>query len=205
MTQGTDAEVTLFVEAAADFLFHFKEIPDWRQPGKVVYPLPEILLLVLLATLSGSEGFTDIALFGKERLALLQRFLPFANGTPSHDQLGAVFAGLDSDALQNRFVAWMASRARTPAQLVALDGKTARRSRSASKRALHVVSAFATQERLVLAQMTVDAKSNEIVAIPALLDLLSLEGAMVSIDAMGCEPCDRRKNSRERSKLHSCT
>lgn len=170
------------------FLDHFKGLPDHRQAGKVVYPLDEVLLLALLAVLAGAEGFTDMARFGEKKLALLRRFRPFACGTPSHDHLGDLFATLDADAFRSCFVAWVATLTQTPAEVIAIDGKTSRRSgRKGAKDALHLVSAFAARERLVLAQMKVAEKSNEITAIPALLDMLSIEGAVVTIDAMGCQ------------------
>jgi predicted transposase YbfD/YdcC len=170
------------------FLSFFNDMPDHRQAGKVAYPLDEVLLLALFAVLAGAEGFTDIARFGARKLAFLRRFRPFAQGTPSHDHLGDLFAALDAKAFQRCFVAWVASLTGAPPELIAIDGKTSRRSgRKGGHDALHLVSAFAARERLVLAQTKTGAKSNEITAIPALLDLLSLEGALVSIDAMGCQ------------------
>src|SRR5580765_1619322 len=102
----------LSARTAADFettvfLGYFKDMPDHRQPGKVTYRLDEVLLLALLATLAGAEGFTDIARFGQKKLSLLQRFLPFADGTPSHDHLGDIFASLDAEAFRGCFAAWV--------------------------------------------------------------------------------------------------
>jgi predicted transposase YbfD/YdcC len=176
------------------FLEYFKELPDRRQAGKVAYPLDEILLLSLLAVLAGAEGFTDIARFGERKLALLRRFRPFAAGTPSHDHLGDIFATLDAAAFRRCFVAWVAGLTKTPAELIAIDGKTSRRSgRKGTKEAIHMVSAFAARQRLVLAQTKVGEKSNEIIAIPALLDMLAIEGAIVTIDALGCQRDIARK------------
>ena len=171
------------------FLQFFKDMPDHRQPGKVIYPLEEILLLCLLAVLAGAAAFTDIARFGEKKLALLRRFRPFANGTPAHDHLGDIFATLDAEAFRRCFVAWVATLLNAPAEVVAIDGKTSRRSGSKknSKEPIHMVSAFAARQRLVLGQMAVAEKSNEIVAIPALLDMMAIEGAVVTIDAMGCQ------------------
>jgi predicted transposase YbfD/YdcC len=171
------------------FLEHFSDLPDPRQPGKVTYPLQEILLLCLLAVLAGAEGFVDIARFGKKKIDLLRRFLPFKDGTPSHDQLGDIFATLDAAAFQRCFVAWVAKRIGVSADVIAIDGKTVRRSsnKRSGKAAIHMVSAFAARQRLVLGQVKVADKSNEIVAIPALLDMLAIEGAIVTIDAMGCQ------------------
>ena len=185
--ENSGAALAAAVEATV-FLGYFNEMPDHRQVGKVVYPLDEVLLLALMAVLAGAEGFTDIARFGEKKLELLRRFRPFHNGTPSHDHLGDLFAALDAQAFRRCFVAWVAGLTGTPAEVIAIDGKTSRRSGSKGARdALHTVSAFAARERLVLAQMKTDAKSNEITAIPALLDLLSIKGAVVTIDAMGCQ------------------
>src|SRR5271157_5696115 len=106
----------------------FAEFPDPRQPGKVIYPLQEVFLLCLLAVLAGAEGFVDIARFGKQKIELLRRFLPFKDGTPSHDQLGDIFAALDAQAFQSCFIAWVSSLTKLGAGIVAIDGKTLRRS-----------------------------------------------------------------------------
>lgn len=174
---------------ATVFLDYFNNLPDPRQAGKVVYPLNEVLLLSLLAVLANAESFTDIARFGEKKLALLRRFLPFADGTPPHDRLGDIFATLDATAFQRCFVDWVAGLTKTPVEVIAIDGKTMRGtgSRKASKEAIHMVSAFAARQRLVLAQVKVNEKSNEIVAIPALLDMMAIEGAVITIDAMGCQ------------------
>ena len=177
------------IAETTSFLQHFKELPDHRQAWKVDYPLAEILLLSLLAVLAGAETFCDIARFGEKKLDLLRRFRPFENGTPSHDHLGDIFATLDARAFQLCFVAWVAALTNTPAEVIAVDGKTSRRSyqKKGSKEAIHMVSAFAARQRIVLGQVKVNEKSNEIVAIPALLDMLEIEGAVVTIDAMGCQ------------------
>ena len=174
---------------ATVFLSHFNDLPDPRQPGKVMYPLAEVLLLALLAVLAGAESFVDIARFGQKKLDLLRRFLPFLNGTPSHDQLGAIFAWLDAERFQRAFVAWVAARMGVPAEVIAIDGQTLRRShqKKGGKAAIHMVSAFAARQRIVLGQLKVGEKSNEIIAIPKLLEMLAIEGAIVTIDAMGCQ------------------
>ena len=173
---------------AVGFLYHFKGMPDHRQRGKVIYPLDEVLLLMLVAVLAGAESFIDIARFGRMKCDLLRRFRPFRDGTPSHDHLGDIFAALDAVQFQRCFVAWVASLIGVPTGVVAIDGKTARRSGGkAGKGAIHMVSAFAASQRLVLGQVKVAEKSNEIVAIPKLLDMLAIEGAIVTIDAMGCQ------------------
>jgi len=171
------------------FLEHFEGLADPRQRGKVLYPVDEVLLLCLLAVLAGAETVADIARFGDKKLALLRRFRTFADGTPSHDQLGTVLASLDSEQFQRCFVAWVAAVTGAPAEVIAIDGKSLRRSaqKSRGKAAVHMVSAFAARQRLVLAQVAVAEKANEIVAIPLLLDMLAIDGAIVTIDAMGCQ------------------
>jgi predicted transposase YbfD/YdcC len=171
------------------FLSYFKDLRDPRQQGKITYPLDEILLLCLLAVLAGAETFVDIALFGCKKLALLRRFRPFSDGTPAHDHLGDILAVLDAEQFQRCFIAWVAALTGVPEGVIAIDGKTVRRShhRNSGKAAIHMVSAFAARQRLVLGQVKVAEKSNEIVAIPKLLDMLAIEGAIVTIDAMGCQ------------------
>jgi len=173
-------------EESVVFLRYFEDLPDARQIGKVRYPLAEVLLLCLLAVLAGAETFVDIALFGDKKLGLLRRFRPFAEGTPSHDHLGDILATLDAEAFQRCFVAWVASLTGVAAEVIAIDGKTVRRSKGA-KAPIHMVSAFAARQRLVLGQVKVAEKANEIVAIPKLLEMLAIEGAIVTIDAMGCQ------------------
>lgn len=172
---------------AVAFLGYFKDLPDPRQAGKVRYPLREVLLLCLLAVVAGAETIVDIARFGEKKLPLLRRFLPFACGTPSHDHLGDILATLAPEPFQRCFVAWTAALVGVPEGVVAIDGKTVRRSKGAAKAAVHMVSAFAARQRLAMGQVKVADKANEIVAIPKLLDMLDIEGAVVTIDAMGCQ------------------
>jgi hypothetical protein len=140
---------------ATVFLNHFKDLTDTRQQAKVVYPLDEVLLLALLATLAGAEAFTDIARFGEQKLALLRRFRPFKDGTPPHDRVGDIFATLDAEQFQRCFVAWVASVTGIPACVIAIDGKTVRRSgrKKDHTAPIHMVSAFAARQRLVLGQV----------------------------------------------------
>jgi predicted transposase YbfD/YdcC len=185
---GVAATCGAFGEAVV-FLKYFRNMPDPRQPGKVTYPLDEVLLLCLLAVLAGAETFVDIARFGAKKLTLLRRFRPFRDGTPSHDHLGDIFATLDAEHFQRCFVAWVAALTGAPEGVIAIDGKTSRRSyqKKGAKAPIHMVSAFAARQRLVLGQVKVAEKSNEIIAIPKLLDMLAIEGAIVTIDAMGCQ------------------
>src|SRR5437588_3492925 len=171
------------------FLSHFSDLPDQRQAGKVIYPLDEVLLLCLLAVLAGAESFVDIVRFGEKKLELLRRFRPFRAGTPAHDHLGDIFATLDAEQFQRCFVAWVAALTGVAAEVIAIDGKTSRRSyqKKGAKAPIHMVSAFAARQRLVLGQVKVAEKSNEIIAIPKLLVMMAIEGAIVTIDAMGCQ------------------
>jgi predicted transposase YbfD/YdcC len=185
---GTTTDCGAFDETVV-FLSHFNGLQDPRQPGKVTYPLDEILLLCLLAVLAGAECFTEIALFGARKLEFLRRFRRFKDGTPAHDHLGDILAVLDAEQFQRCFVAWVASLTGVPVGVVAIDGKTIRRSghKTGGKAPIHMVSAFAASQRLVLGQVKVAEKSNEIIAIPKLLDMLAIEGAIITIDAMGCQ------------------
>jgi predicted transposase YbfD/YdcC len=182
------SEPTAFDETVV-FLDYFKDLPDPRQAGKVIYPLPEVLLLCLLAVLAGAETLVDIARFGEKKIDLLRRFRPFRHGTLAHDHLGDILSVLDAAQFQRCFVDWVAAITGAPREVIAIDGKTLRRSggKKDAHAAVHMVSAFAAHQRLVLGQVKVADKSNEIVAIPKLLDLLAIEGAVVTIDAIGCQ------------------
>jgi predicted transposase YbfD/YdcC len=185
---GATTDCAAFDETVV-FLSHFKDLQDPRQQGKVSYPLDEVLLLCLLAVLAGAECFTEIALFGVKKLEFLRRFRPFTDGTPAHDHLGDILAVLDAEQFQRCFVSWVAALTGVPEGVIAIDGKTVRRSghKRSGKGAIHLVSAFAARQRLVLGQVKVAEKFNEIIAIPKLLDMLAIEGAIVTIDAMGCQ------------------
>jgi predicted transposase YbfD/YdcC len=172
-----------------EWLEHFEDLEDPRQSGKVAYPLDEMLLQCLFAVLAGAESWVEIAEFGKKKLDFLRRFAEFAEGTPSHDQFGNLFAALDAEAFQGCFIAWVASLTKLGPDIVAIDGKTLRRSYQVggAKAPIHMISAFSSRQRMVLGQRKVADKSNEITAIPELLDLLTVKGAIVTIDAMGCQ------------------
>jgi predicted transposase YbfD/YdcC len=171
------------------FLSYFKDLKDPRHQGEVTYPLDEILLLCLLAVLAGAETFVDIALFGCKKRELLRRIRPFKDGTPAHDHLGAILVVLDAEQFQRCFVAWVAALTGAPEGVIAIDGKTSRRfgRKKDGGPPIHMVSAFAARQRLVLGQVEVAERSNEIIAIPKLLDMLAIEGAIVTIDAVGCQ------------------
>jgi predicted transposase YbfD/YdcC len=168
---------------------HFSALKDPRQIWKVVYPLPEIMLLVLCATLAGAEDVVEVRLWGVKNLDFLRRFLPFKDGLPSHDTLNDVINALDPALFKTCFVAWVEDLRDAEPDIVAIDGKTSRRThnRRKGREPLHLVSAWAARQRLVLGQEATDAKSNEITAIPRLLERLALTGALVTLDAMGCQ------------------
>ncbi len=174
---------------SVDLLDHFSALEDPREGWRVLYPLPEILLLVLCATLAGMEDFVEIRLWGQERLDFLRRFLPFERGIPSHDVLNDVFNALDAELFKRCFATWVESLRDAEPDVIAVDGKTSRRTHARTKGVppLHLVSAWACRQRLVLGQEAVADKSNEILAIPLLLQRLELTGALVTIDAMGTQ------------------
>lgn len=173
-----------------DLIAHFSVVKEPRSEKNKLYPLEEILLLCVCAVVSGAEGWKDIAAFGRIKLAWLRQFLPYTYGIPSDDCIGWVMARLSPHAFQECFVAWTQSVARiTGGEVVAIDGKTLRRShhRRTGRSAIHMVSAWASANRLSLGQVATAEKSNEITAIPKLLELLQLKGCIVTIDAMGCQ------------------
>ena len=170
-------------------LDHFSALDDPRQAWKVVYPLPEVLLAVLCGTMAGAEDFVEVERWANRKLDFLRRFLPFADGIPSHDTLNDVINALPAESFQACFVAWVEGLRDSDPEIVAVDGKTSRRShnRDRGRNPLHLVSAWASRQRLVLGQQACEEKSNEITAIPALLERLELTGALVTIDAIGCQ------------------
>ncbi len=168
-------------------LEHFEDLQDPRS-RQSPHDLKELLLTAICAVLSGADTWTAVALWGRSKLDWLRRFLPFENGVASHDTFGRVFALLDAAVFEECFISWMRSVCGAFEGLqVALDGKTVRRSKSAGGRAIHMVSAFAHGLGLTLGQVKTAEKSNEITAIPELLDALLLKGCLVTIDAMGCQ------------------
>ena len=176
-------------ESSTALIDHLSALDDPRQQAKVLYPLPEIVLLLLCATLAGADDFVETQLWGEENLGFLRRFLTYEHGVPSHDTLGEVIRVLDPDAFKSCFTSWVEGLRETAPDLVAIDGKTSRRThaRRHGREPLHLVSAWASRQRLVLGQQAVAGKSNEIVAIPLLLERLALQGALVSIDAIGTQ------------------
>jgi predicted transposase YbfD/YdcC len=169
-------------------LDHFSQIEDTRQAWKVAYPLREVLFLVVCGTIANCDDYDDIVDWGNAHLSFLRGFAEFHHGIPCTDWLRTMMNRVDPDLFTACFSSWVAECWPDKLNLVAIDGKTSRRShnRKTGQKALHLVSAFATNSRLVLGQEAVYEKSNEITAIPALIERLNLEGALVSIDAMGC-------------------
>jgi predicted transposase YbfD/YdcC len=173
-------------------LAYFADLPDPRVDRTKRHLLTDLLVIALCAMLCGADDFVAIQDWGRARHDWLRQRLGLAlpNGIPSHDTFGRVFARLDPEAFARCFLAWVeAVRQATAGQVVAIDGKTLRRSfdRAHQKAAIHMVSAWTAANHLVLGQVKVDEKSNEITAIPALLDLLDLHACLVTIDAMGCQ------------------
>jgi predicted transposase YbfD/YdcC len=167
----------------------FETLTDPRLNRTRRHELLDVVVLALCGTIAGADSWADIERFGHERLAWLRTFLTLANGIPSHDTLGRVFARLDPAQLVTCIQQWLEEIGRELGQHIAIDGKTLRGSfdTAAGQQPLHLVSAWACEARLTLGQVATDAKSNEITAIPLLLELLTLKGATVTIDAMGCQ------------------
>src|SRR5215212_10383266 len=168
---------------------YFADLTDPRR-REVTYPLINVVVIAICAVVCGADDFVAIADFGKARRDWLARFLDLTNGIPSHDRFNAIFAALKPGEFEACLLGWItALHELTDGQVVAIDGKTLRRSFDAasSKSAIHMVSAWATANHISLGQVVVDQKSNEITAIPKLLDMLDLSGALVTIDAMGCQ------------------
>jgi predicted transposase YbfD/YdcC len=171
-------------------LKHFEELRDPRQEWKISHLLSEILLLVILGVICGAETFSDIEIYGKKKLDFLQQFSPFLKGIPSEYTLQDLFARLNPRVFEACFSSWVSSlKAGLSGEIVAIDGKCLRKSfnKASGQKALHLVSAWACKQRLSLTQVAVDSKSNEIKAIPELVEMLVLKGAIVTIDAMGCQ------------------
>lgn len=171
------------------FLNHFENLDDPRIDRKKLYPLDEILLTVLCGSICGAQSWRDFVLFGQEKQDFLLQFLPYKNGMPSKNTYARVLSSLAPEKFKACFIGWVQSFQKALGSMIAIDGKTLRKSfdKATDQSAIHMVSAFASDAKLVLGQQKVSGKSNEITAIPKLLDLLSLEGTTVTIDAMGTQ------------------
>ena len=174
------------------FKKYFSDLKDPRRTtkGNYFYPLEEILFLTISAIISGMDNWTAISNFGQLKIDWLRIYFPFENEIPSHDVLGKVFAQLDSNKFSECFSNWINELSEiTKGEVIAIDGKTICKSndKHLNKRPFHVVSAYATHNRVCLGQKCVDEKSNEIIAIPQLLELLVIKDCIITIDAMGCQ------------------
>lgn len=168
----------------------FDRLEDPRMDRTKKHRLSDIVTIAICAVICGADGWSQIEQFGQSKLAWFKTFLDLPNGIPSHDTFGRVFAMLDPDAFEACFMRWIAALASaSKGRLIAIDGKTVRRSLDAAggKAAIHLVSAWCQANRVVLGQVATEAKSNEITAMPKLLALLDIEGAVVTIDAEGCQ------------------
>lgn len=175
---------------AAKFFKHFHEIEDPRQTGKVTHQLLDIFFLVVSANAAGAEGWNEIEDFGNDRLAWLKEYGCYENGIPTHDTINRVMGMIKPEQFEKCFINWMQDDSKyCSGNVVAIDGKTARGSidRKNKKPPIHMVSAFSVMDNQVLGQVKTSTKSNEITAIPVLLDLLDIENSIVTIDAMGCQ------------------
>jgi len=176
-------------DLSTSFTDHFSKLKDHRINRKKLYPLMEVLFVILCGTICGAESWRDFVIFGKEKLDFLKRYFPFENGVPSKNTFARVMASMNTEAFKACFIQWIQSLHVILKDVIAIDGKTLRHSFDTAKEktAIHMVSAFATEARLVLGQIKVADKTNEITAIPMLLNLLELTGAIITIDAMGCQ------------------
>ena len=172
-----------------NFLDYFKEIKDPRIERKKLYPINEILLITICGLICGAEGWKDLELFGKQKIDFLKSLLPFKNGVPTDDTFRRFFRALEPEQFKICFINWMKVLQKEHPKLVSIDGKTSRRSHDGvrNQKALHMVSAWCAEQGIVLGQVKTEEKSNEITAIPELLELLSIDKSTVTIDAMGCQ------------------
>jgi predicted transposase YbfD/YdcC len=184
------------MQATPSLVEYFATLPDPRIERTKQHPLLVILVIAICATLCGADDFVAMEQWARAREGWLRERLALPNGIPSHDTLGRVFARLDTEAFARCFLAWVAALRQTLGEeIIALDGKTLRHSfdRASQKAAIHMVSAWAATNHLVLGQVKVNEKSNEITAIPTLLQWLDLHGCIVTIDAMGCQTAIARQ------------
>lgn len=181
--EGPGFEKNIFQES-----FSSLQDPRRTNKGNIKHSLQEILFLTLSAVISGCNTWCLIEEFGNLKIDWLRKFHPYKSGIPSHDTLGAFFSSLDTKEFTKCFINYTSSIAtHTEGDVIALDGKTVRGVASKGKYPIHIVSAFCTKNRLSLAQQTVHEKENEIIAIPKLLELITIKGCIVTIDAMGCQ------------------
>lgn len=177
-------------ENPISLIISFQDLPDPRVEGRCDHKLIDIIVITVCAVIAGAESWVEVESFGKAKQEWLQTFLDLPHGIPSHDTFGRFFALLDAEAFQIAFMRWVEGVFRVSrGQVIAIDGKTVRRShnRSIGKEAIHMVNAWATHNGIALGQWKTDAKSNEITAIPPLLRQLNVAGCIVTVDAMGAQ------------------
>lgn len=180
----------------SSFVRHFGSVSDPRRQSHCQHSLHDILVIAICGVLCGADDWVAVATFGEAKEDWLRTFLDLPNGVPSHDTFSRVFSALSTEEFASAFRDWIASIATsTEGEVIAIDGKTLRRSfdRASGKAAIHMVSAWATGNGLALGQVKTDDKSNEITAIPELLELIRVKGCLVTIDAMGCQKKIARK------------
>ena len=171
-----------------DFRESFEKVEDFRESHKVKHNLLEIIFVAIVATVANSNTWLEIEAFGEIKESLLKRYVKLENGIPSHDTFQRVFEHLDPKAFNRAFMDWTSKLCdNTEGRIIALDGKTLRGSTDGNKKAIHIVNAWVDENNFILGQIKTDSKSNEITAIPELLDLLFLENSIVTIDAMGTQ------------------
>jgi predicted transposase YbfD/YdcC len=177
----------MLAKSEAEFISFFKEIDDFREDGKILYPLDEILFLVFTAVLSCAESWELIVTFGITKLDMLRKYLPYVNGIPSESTLCRVMGTLNKTTLEEWFNNIFNTTEFCPKELIPIDGKSLKGSKRFNNKAIHMLNAYATKQGLVIAQKTVDSKTNEITALPELLDTLNIKDTVISTDAMGCQ------------------
>ena len=185
---------------------HISIIPDYRQAWKMEHKLSDILLLTICAVISGAEGWEDIEDFGETHLDFLKQYGDFENGIPVHDTIARVVSCISPAKFHECFINWMRDcHSSNDKDVIAIDGKTLRHSYDKSRRrgAIHVISAFSTMHSLVIGQIKTDEKSNEITAIPEILNMLDINGKIIKTDAMGCQKdISEKSHGREEIRLH---
>lgn len=170
------------------FTESFQNIIDFRQQGKVLHKLIDILFIAVVATIANADNWTEVEAFAETKEEWFKKYIKLENGIPSHDTFERVFENLDSEAFNKAFIGWTRGIANnSEGRIIAVDGKTSRRSHDGEKDAIHIINAWVDENDLILGQLKTFKKSNEITAIPELLDLLFIKGSVITIDAMGTQ------------------
>lgn len=172
------------------FTESFKNVTDFRQPWKIKHKLIDIIFIAVVATIAGADKWIDVADFADDKEEFLKQYISLENGAPSHDTFERIFENLDSEAFNKSFISWTNTITNNSKdRIIAIDGKTSRRShdKEIDKKAIHIVNAWVDENDLILGQLKTSEKSNEITAIPELLDLLFIKGSIITIDAMGTQ------------------